>query len=88
MLIQTGDYQAAAHWGERAAATPGAHYLIAMIAVAANSLAGRYDSATRWGQEALRRKPDATRAHFFTAFPIRDSNSRAQIGIHLQKYGF
>lgn len=88
MLIQTGDYQAAAHWGDKAAATSGAHYLIAMIAVAANGLAGREDTASRWSQEALRRKPDATRAHFFAAFPIRDANSRTQIGIHLQKHGF
>lgn len=88
MLIQSGDYQAAAYWGDKAAATPGAHYLIAMIAVAANSLAGREDNAIRWSQEALRRKSDATAAHFFAAFPTRDANSRALISDQLQRYGF
>ncbi|EKD60981.1 MAG: hypothetical protein ACD_54C00453G0001, partial [uncultured bacterium] len=51
LCMQTGDYQAAARWGDRAASTPGAHYLIAMIALAANSLAGRPDQAARWKQE-------------------------------------
>lgn len=88
MLIQTGDYQAAARWGDRAAATPGAHYLIAMIALAANGLAARHDQAARWGAEARRRKPDATAAHYFAAFPTRDPTSRSQIAAELRRHGF
>lgn len=38
MLIQQEDHQAAAGWADRAATTPGAHYLIAMIALVANGL--------------------------------------------------
>ena len=60
MLIQTGDFSAAARWGDRAAATPGAHHLIAMIAAVANGLAGRHPQALRWCQEARRRKPDCS----------------------------
>lgn len=43
MLMQTRDFDAAARFGDKAASTPGAHYLIAMIAMAANSLAGRHN---------------------------------------------
>ena len=88
MLMQTGDYQAAARWGDRAAATPGAHYLIDMIALAANSLAGRHDQAARWAQSVRRRKPDATAAHFFAAFPTRDPKSRARIVDELRRHRF
>lgn len=88
LLIQTGDYHAAARCADRAATTPGAHYLIAMIAVAANGLAGRYDQAARWRQEVRRRKADATAAHYFAAFPTRDSTSSARIAVELRRHGF
>jgi TolB-like protein/Flp pilus assembly protein TadD len=88
MHMQTGDYAAAARWGDKAATTPGAHYLIAMIAVAANGLAGRRDQAARWRHEVLRRKPDASAAQYFSAFPTRDTASRSLIAAELGRYGF
>jgi len=88
MFMQTGDYQSAARWGDKAATTPGAHYLIAMIALAANGLAGRYDQAARWRQEVRRRKSDATAAHYFAAFPTRDAASRSRIADELCRQGF
>lgn len=88
MLMQTGDYQAAARFGDKAAATPGAHYLIAMIALAANSLAGRHNQAARWKQEVHRRKADAASAHYFAAFPTRDADSRSRIETELRRHGF
>jgi len=88
MLIQQQDHQAAARWADRAATTPGAHYLIAMIALAANGLAGRHDQAARWRQVVHRRKPDATAADYFTAFPTRDTASRALIATELRRHGF
>ena len=88
MLIQTEHYPAASRWGDRAANTPGAHYLIAMIALAANGLAGRQDQAARWRQEVRRRKADATAAHYFAAFPTRDSASRSRIAAELRRHGF
>ena len=88
MLIQKGDYQTAARWADRAAATPGAHYLIAMIALAANGLAARHDQAARWKQEVRRRKSDASAAHYFAAFPTRDAASRARIAAELGRHGF
>jgi hypothetical protein len=88
MLIQSGDLAAAAHWGDRAATTPGAHYLIAMIAMAANGLAGRHDQAARWRQTVRNRKPDATADHYFTAFPTKDTLSRSRIEQELRRHGF
>ena len=88
MFIQSGDYAAAARWGDRAAATPGAHYLIAMIAMVANGLAGRHDTAARWRQTVRQRKPDANAAHYFAAFPTRDIVSRSLIADELCRHGF
>jgi DNA-binding winged helix-turn-helix (wHTH) protein/tetratricopeptide (TPR) repeat protein len=87
-LIQTGDLSRAARWGDRAAATPGAHHLIAMIAAVANGLDGRDQLALRWCQEARRRKPDCTTAQFLKAFPFRNDAMRAQIEAELNRLGF
>lgn len=88
MLIQTGDLAGAAQWGDRAATTPGAHYLIAMIAAVANGLGGREQQARRWSAEAKRRKPDATVAQYLAAFPIRNDTVRARIETELKRLGF
>lgn len=88
MLIQQEDDQAAAQWADRAATTPGAHYLIAMIALAANGLAGRRDRAAHWQRAVVRLKPDATASDFFAAFPIRDDASRTRVAAELRRYGF
>jgi DNA-binding winged helix-turn-helix (wHTH) protein/tetratricopeptide (TPR) repeat protein len=87
-LIQTGDTGGAARWGDRAAAAPGAHHLIAMIAAVANGLDGRHEQAARWRREALRRKPDAGAAQFLAAFPMQDEAMRALIAAELKRLGF
>lgn len=88
MFIQTGDLSEAAHWAELAAATPGAHHLIAMIAAVANSMDGRDAQALRWCEEVSRRRPDATIAQFLSAFPMRDDGARARIEVELKQLGF
>ncbi|MGM0742743.1 MAG: winged helix-turn-helix domain-containing tetratricopeptide repeat protein [Pseudomonadota bacterium] len=88
MLIQKEDHQAAARWADRAATTPGAHYLIAMIALSANGLAGRHDQASRWRQKVRQLKPDATAEDYFAAFPTRDEPSRARVATELSRHGF
>lgn len=88
VLMQQEDHQAAARWADRAATTPGAHYLIAMIALAANGLAGRHDQAARWRQKVRQLKPGATGADYFAAFPTRDTASRARIATELRRHGF
>lgn len=88
MLIQMEDHEAAAGWADRAATTPGAHYLIAMIALVSNGLAERYEQAARWRQTIRRLKPDATSVDYFAAFPTRETASRARIAAELRRQGF
>lgn len=88
MLMQTQDFPTAARWAERAALTPGAHYLIAMIAAAACGLAGETDLAFRWAEAARAKRPDACVADYMTAFPIRNTIARKQIGHTLSSLGF
>ncbi|MCV0406894.1 MAG: winged helix-turn-helix domain-containing protein [Rhizobiaceae bacterium] len=88
MLIQQEDHEAAANWADRAATTPGAHYLIAMIALVANGLAERHEQAGRWRQTIRRLKPDATSADYCAAFPTRETKSRARIEQELRRQGF
>lgn len=88
LLMQQEDYETAASWGDRAATQPGAHYLIGMIALAANGLAGRYERAGQLRQDIRRSKPDASARDYFTAFPTRHAASRAQIAAELARQGF
>ncbi len=88
MLLQQGDYAGAAHFAARAAATPGAHFLIGMIAVVACGLAGQNEDAARWRNEVRRRKPDATAKDYFNAFPTADTASRSIIAAQLRRHGF
>lgn len=88
MLIQQEDHEAAAGWGDRAATTPGAHYLIAMIALVANGMAERHEQAARWRRAIRRLKPDARSADYFAAFPTREMASRARIEKELRRHGF
>lgn len=88
MLMQQQDYPAAARWASRAAATPGAHYLIAMIAVVAHGLADDRGEAARWRNEVRRRKPDASARDYFNAFPTQDGPSRTLIAAELRRQGF
>jgi hypothetical protein len=88
MFIQSGDYAAAARWSDGAAATPGAHYLIAMIAMVANGLAGRHYTTTRWRQAVCQRNPDASAVHYFAPFPTCDIAFKSLITDELHHNGF
>jgi hypothetical protein len=69
-LLVRGDPGAAATWADRAARAPGAHVLIAAIAVALASIAGDDALARRWAAHVRRRRPDLGQALFFAAFPF------------------
>ena len=86
-LLQEQKYDAAAAWGDRAAGTPGAHFLISMIALAANRLAGRDAQAAHWLEDIRRRRPDASIAHFFSAFPFQKESVRALLTGVLRNHG-
>lgn len=88
MLIQQEDFAAAARWAEKAARAPGAHYLIAMIAVAACELAGEPKQAEKWSAVAHEKRRDASIGDYARAFPIRNSSKRHAIESLLRKHGF
>ncbi|MGD8808990.1 MAG: winged helix-turn-helix domain-containing protein [Gammaproteobacteria bacterium] len=77
-----------AQWAERGARSPGAHALIAMIAAAAQALAGNPMAGIRWAEEVRRRNPALTQADFFGAFPIRTQDMRGRLARALTSVGF
>ncbi|MBD9526952.1 winged helix-turn-helix domain-containing protein [Paracoccus sp. PAR01] len=87
-LIQQGAYDQAADWADRAASSPHAHFLIGMVAVSANHLAGREERALHWLRHTRAIRPDASAGLFFAAFPLRDTRTRARLEQVLTGYGF
>jgi hypothetical protein len=67
--MMQGEDTEAADWAERAARAPGAHVLIAMIAIAAHALAGDTVKATAWAANVRACNPALGRDDFFRAFP-------------------
>lgn len=78
----------AADWADRAACSPGAHVLIAMIAVASHALAGNDARAAWWADRVRLRSRDLTRADFFTSFPMRSSSTKKRVSQALARLGF
>lgn len=83
-----GEDAEAALWVERAARSPGAHVLIAVIAAVAHALAGDEGRAAAWAANARERKPSLDRQDFFRAFPIRPEGMRARVLAALTRLGF
>ena len=86
--IAAGDNQVGAEWAERGARAPGAHVLIAMIAAAAQALAGDGEKARRWAAEVRSRNPALTRNDFFGAFPMKSEAMRTRVTAALESLGF
>ena len=82
------DFARAANWSREAAAAPGAHALIALIAVAAHQLDGRREDAQHWADVARKRHAGVTRQHFFSAFPFADPDLQQLFAAGLAKHGF
>jgi tetratricopeptide (TPR) repeat protein len=83
--IVSGEDTAAAAWAEKAARSPGAHVLIAMIAVAAHGLAGNAERAAAWAANVRERNPDITTADFFRSFPFAQRAARQRVERALAK---
>lgn len=83
-----GEDAAAADWAERAARSPGAHVLIAMIAVVAHGLGGDAKRAAAWAANVRERNPALGAADFFRSFPMRDEVTRARVEDVLKRLGF
>lgn len=86
--LQRGDLQAAASLADRAARTPGAHFVISMIASAMNEIAGHSDRAASWTATARDKRPDASRAQFFNSLRFVPGESRSRIDTALARHGF
>ncbi|MFC5527104.1 winged helix-turn-helix domain-containing tetratricopeptide repeat protein [Rhodanobacter ginsengisoli] len=86
--MMRGEDAEAAEWAERAARSPGAHVLIAMIAVAAHALAGDGLRAASWAVQVRSRNPALTRDDFFRAFPMQSATTRERVAQALARFGF
>lgn len=86
--LSLGEDGEAARWAERAARSPGAHVLIAMIACAAHTLGGDPARAAAWAGNVRARNPALTRADFFRSFPMQPEAMRTRIDAALVKHEF
>ena len=86
--MANGEDSEAAQWLERAARSPGAHALIAMIAAAVQLLAGNEPRARSWAANVRERNPLLTHVDFFRAFPMQSESMRTRLLLALQKLGF
>jgi TolB-like protein len=82
-----GEDREAADWADRGASAPGAHVLIAVIAVACNVLAENIDRARYWTARVRQHSATVTSADFFESFPFRDDATRRRIADSLATMG-
>ncbi|MEN0037774.1 MAG: winged helix-turn-helix domain-containing protein [Cellvibrio sp.] len=83
--LRLGDLPNAVYWAEKAASTPGAHFLIFMIAAAIHALSGDVKKTQYWCTRVKARKPDASSVHFFSAFPFVDDALQSSLKDGLQR---
>jgi TolB-like protein len=86
--IARGEYDEAVVWTERAARSPGAHVFMAVLAAAAQSLAGDKPRAAAWAANVRERRPNISSADFFRGYPVRAEPMRTRIADALQELGF
>lgn len=86
--IAREEYPEAATWTERAARAPGAHVFMAVLAAAAQSLAGDTAKAAAWAADVRERGPNITSADFFRGYPVRAEPMRGRIARALRELGF
>jgi TolB-like protein len=83
-----GEDVEAADWVDRAARSPGAHVLIAMIAAAAHALKRDSVRAAFWAENVRERNAALTRDDFGRAFPMKADAMRARVQQALAQLGF
>jgi len=86
--LAVGEDDEAAKWAERAARSPGAHVLIAMIACAAHTLGDDPARGAAWAANVRARNPALARVDFFRSFPMRPAGMQARIDAALARHGF
>ena len=85
--FQLQDFEKAAYWAEKGARAPGAHFLIGMIAAMTHKINGDDEKATYWAVTVKERRPDASIATFFGAFPFEETKTRQLIHSALLSVG-
>ena len=86
--LANGEHAEAVRWCERAARSPGAHVMIAMVASVAQWLAGNETQARDWARNVSERNPRLTLEDFLAAFPLRPPEVRSQVSAALRQLGF
>ena len=85
--MMDGDDGGAADWADRAARSPGAHVLIAMIASVAHALNGNYVRAGNWAANIRKRDSTLNKDDFLRAFPMKSEPLRKRVLEALQAVG-
>lgn len=83
-----GDNEEAALWADKAARSPGAHVLIAMIAVVTHALAGLEQGAIKWADDVRSRNGKLSQEDFFRSFPVKSEDVRARASAAFKAQGF
>ncbi|MFN2377297.1 MAG: winged helix-turn-helix domain-containing protein [Candidatus Binatia bacterium] len=86
--IVRGEEAEGASWAEKAARSPNAHVLIALIAAVAHHLNGDCGSSAAWAARVKARGPALTRNDFFRSFPFVDGATRGRFSNSLVTIGF
>ncbi len=88
-MVADGQVEAAASQVEKACHLPGAHFYIDLLAAAFHKTAGNDAQAAMRAARVRERKPDLTRAMFFSDFPFRaDIELRGVMDGALTELGF
>ena len=83
-----GEDAEAAEWADRAARSPGAHVLIAMVAAVTQAVKGDGQRAATWAANVRERSSALNRDDFFRAFPMKTETMRARTLHALTQLGF
>lgn len=86
--IAREEYAAAVGWTDQAARAPGAHVFMAMLAAAAQALAGNTARAEAWAADVRERGPNLSSVDFFRGYPVQAEPMRTRIADALQGLGF
>lgn len=86
--IAREEYAEAINWTDRAASSPGAHVFMALLAAAAQGLAGDSARARAWAEEVRNRDPQIRGDDFFRCYPVTAEPMRSKVAAVLRQLGF
>lgn len=86
--IAREEYVEAVKWTEQAARSPGAHVFMAVLAAAAQGLAGNMSRAREWAADVRARRPILSSADFFRGYPVQAEPMRTRMATTLRELGF